>query len=85
MTRGRGFNKSIRHQWVHTAHYCAVIHQTMSSVTKIVSKGREQHEELGKSKIYRDSTHLATIQDWFLKNNQFDECIRVQAIIYRDL
>ena len=38
----------------------------MSSVTKIVSKGREQHEELGKSKIYRDSTDLATIQDWLM-------------------
>ena len=31
---------------VHTAHYCAVIHQSMSSVTKIVSKGSEQHEAL---------------------------------------
>ena len=75
LTRDRGFNESIGHQWIHTAHYCAVIHQTMSSVTKIVSKGSEQHEELGKSRICRDSTDLATIQDWFLRNNSFDECI----------
>ena len=75
LTRDRGFNESIGHQWIHTAHYCAVIHQTMSSGTKIVSKGSEQHEELGKSRICRDSTDLATIQDWFLKNNSFDECI----------
>ena len=27
LTRGRGFNESIRHQWVHTTHYCAVILQ----------------------------------------------------------
>ena len=76
LTRGREFNESIRHLWVHTAHYCAVIHQSMSSVTKIVCKSSEQHEEFGKSRIYRDSTDLATIQNWFLKNNPFDECIR---------
>ena len=76
LTRGRGFNESIRHQWIHAAHYCAVIHQSMSSVTKIVSKGSEQYEEFGKSRIYCDSADLATIQNWFLKNNPFDECIR---------
>ena len=36
LTRGRGFSESMRHQWVHTAHQCAVIHETMSTVTKIV-------------------------------------------------
>ena len=75
LTRGRGFDESTRHQWVHTAHYCAVIHQSMSSVTKILLKGSEQHEEFGKSRICRDSTDLATIQDWFVKNNPFDESI----------
>ena len=69
LTRGRGFDESTRHQWVHTAH------QSMSSVTKILLKGSEQHEEFGKSRICRDSTDLATIQDWFVKNNPFDESI----------
>ena len=75
LTRGRGFDESIRHRWVHNAHYCAFIHQTMSSVTKIVSNGSKQHEELTQSRICRDSTDLATIQEWFLKNSPFDECI----------
>ena len=44
----------------------------MSSVTKIVSKGSEHHEEFGKSRISRDSIDLATIQDLFLKNNPFE-------------
>ena len=60
LTIGRGFNKSTRHQWVHTVHYCAVIHQTLSSIAKIVSKGSKQHEELCKSRIFCNSTDLAT-------------------------
>ena len=63
LIRGRGFNENIHNQWVHTAHYSAVIHQVMGSVTKIVSKCSEQHKELGKLKICFDSTDLATIQD----------------------
>ena len=53
LTRGGGFNESIRQQWVLTAHYCPVIHHTMSSVTKIISEGSEQHEKLSKSRICR--------------------------------
>ena len=34
-TRGRGMNERVRHQWVHTNHACAAIHNAM---TKIVSK-----------------------------------------------
>ena len=75
LTKGRGLSEGICHQWVHTAHYCTVIHQTMSSVTKIVSKGSKQHEDLDKWRICRDSIDLATIQDWSLENNPFDKWI----------
>ena len=75
LTRGRGFSESMRHQWVHTAHQCAVIHETMSTVTKIVSKSSEQHEEFGKSRMSRDSADLTIVQDWFLEHNPFDESI----------
>ena len=72
LTRGIGFSESICHERIYIAHCRGVIHQTKSAVTKIVSKGSDQREELGKSRIYCDSKDLAMIQDWFLKNSPFD-------------
>ena len=74
-SRGRGFEESTRNQWVHTAHHCTVIHQAMSSVTNVTSKSSEQHEELGKSRLCRDASDLAAIQNWFVVNNPSDDSI----------
>ena len=47
LTRGRGYTESTRHQWVHIAHQCAVIHEAMTATTKSTLENSEQHVELG--------------------------------------
>ena len=59
LTRGRSFRESTRHQWVHKAHQCAVIHEAMTSVTKSTLANSEQHVELGISRKNRDVSDLS--------------------------
>jgi len=75
LTRGRGFTESVRHQWVHTAHQCAIIHETTSEVTQVIMKSSEQHEEKGKVRKSRDFKNLFVVQNWFYQHNPFDESI----------
>ena len=72
LTRGRSFTKSTRHQWVHTAHQCAVIHEAMTSVTKSTLANSEQLVQLGVSRKNRDVSDLSKIQAWFRERNPFD-------------
>ena len=63
LTRGRGFTESTRHQWVHTAHQCAGIHDAMTSTTKLNLDSSEQHIELGTTRRNRDTLDLSKVQD----------------------
>ena len=62
LTRGRGFTESTRHERVHTAHQCAVVHETMTAITKSKLENSEQHVELGVSGKNRDVFNLSKIQ-----------------------
>ena len=67
--RGRCLTESTRHQWVHTAHQYAVIHEAVTSTIKANS---EQHVELGVSRKNRDVSDLPRIQAWFREHNPFE-------------
>ena len=67
--RGRCLTESTRHQWVHTAHQYAVIHEAVTSTIKTNS---EQHVELGVSRKNRDVSDLPRIQVWFREHNPFE-------------
>ena len=70
-TRRGGFTESTRHQWVHTAHQCAVIHEAMASTTESTLANSEQHVELGVSRKNNDVSDLSKIQAWFKEHNPF--------------
>ena len=72
LTRGRSFTKSTCHQWVHTAHQCAVIHEAMTSVTRSRLANSAQLAQLGVSRKNRDVSDLSKIQAWFRERNLFD-------------
>ena len=72
LTRGRGFTDNTRHQWVHTAHQCAVIHEAMTATTNSTLGNSEQLVELGTSRRNRDVSDLSTIQAWFSEHNPFE-------------
>ena len=59
LIRGSCLTESTRHQWVHTAHQYAVIHETVTSTIKTNS---EQHVELSVSRKNRDVSDLSRIQ-----------------------
>ena len=80
LTRERGFTESTRHQWVHTAHQCADIHEAMTSTTKSTLGNSEQHVELGTSRRNRDVSDLTTIQTWFTKHNPFEGVSELRSL-----
>ena len=80
LTRGRGFNESTRHQWVHTIHQCAVIHEAMSEITQVTLNNSEQHVEMGKSRIKRDVEDLNTITSWIEERNPFEGGTELRSI-----
>ena len=57
LTTGRGMRESVRNQWAHSMHRCSAIHTTVTTLTGLVSRSSEQHEEMGKSR--RDHDHAA--------------------------
>ena len=71
LTTGRGFTDSSCHQWVHTTHECAVIHEAMTNVTQLTTSSSEQHIELGTSRKSRDYADLTTVQEWFSLHKAF--------------
>ena len=73
LTRGRGMTESVRHQWVHTSHQSATIHNAMTKVTKLETKTSEQHAELGCSRSRRDKEDFDKVKDWFKTHNPFDD------------
>ena len=72
LTRGRGFTESTRHQWVHAAHQCVVIHEAMTLISKSTLANSEQHVELGVSRKNRDASDLSKIQTCFREHNLFE-------------
>lgn len=72
LTRGRGMTQSVRHQWVHTSHQSAAIHNAMSEVTKLETKTSEQHVELGVSRGNRDREDFEKMRNWFKNHNPFE-------------
>ena len=71
LTRGRGFSKSARLQWVHTAHECAAIHETMTSNTSLHLTSSEQHTEMGKAKRKTNQTDKQKLSSWVQNHNPF--------------
>ena len=43
-------SESVRHQWVHTNHACAAIHDAMSKIINLSLLSSEQHVEMGKTR-----------------------------------
>ena len=55
--------ESVRHQWVHTNHACAAIHDAMIKITNLSLLSSEQHVEMGKTRKERDYKHLLTLYE----------------------
>ena len=60
LTHGRGINDRVRLVWVRSLHKCAGVHNALSHLTDMEVTDN-QHVDLGKSRIDRDSKDL----DWF--------------------
>ena len=71
LTRGRGVTESVRLIWLKTMHRCAEIHNSISSLTKLLHVSSEQHVELGASRKRRDTFDLQKIISWFNDHNPF--------------
>ena len=71
LTRVRGFSERARLQWVHTTHECAVIHETMTSITSLHLTSSEQHTEMGKAKRKTDQTDEQKLSSWVQNPNPF--------------
>ena len=71
LTRGRGVTESVRLIWLKTMHRCAEIHNSMSSLTKLLHVSSEQDVELGASRKRRDNIDLQKIISWFNDHNPF--------------
>ena len=69
LTRGRGVTESVRLIWLKIMHRCAEIHNSMSSLTKLLHVSSEQHVELGASRKRRDNIDLQKIISWFNDHN----------------
>ena len=72
LTQGRGMTESVRHQWVHTNHACAVIHDAMTKITNLSLVSSEQHVEMGKSRKHRDFNDLLIFYEWLSTHSPFD-------------
>jgi len=70
LTRGSGMEESVRSVWFHTMHHCASIHLAMTSETDL-QRLNQQHADLGKSRVARDSQDLHKILDWLKVHNPF--------------
>ena len=73
LTRGRGMTDSVRHQWVHSMHRCASVHNAMNVLTGLGTKTNEQHIELSSSRCKRDYDDMAKLSVWFCQHEPFDE------------
>ena len=71
LTRGRGFSESVRHQWVHTAHECASVHDAMTMLSKLQLTSSEQHVEMGPTRISRDIGDAQIVYEWLKSHNPF--------------
>ena len=71
LTRRRGFSESTRLQWVLTAHECAVIHETMTSITSLHLISSKQHTEMGKERRKTDQTDEKKVSSWIQNHNSF--------------
>ena len=71
LTRGRGMTDTVRHQWVHTAHRTAAVHDAMTNFTGLKSCGSEQHVELGSSRMKRDYADMNKMVRWLDDRNPF--------------
>ena len=58
LTRGRGVTESVRLIWLKTMHRSAEIHNSVSSLTKLLHVSCEQHVELRASRKRRDNFDL---------------------------
>ena len=65
LTRGRGFDESVRSVWVHTLHQCASIHLSMTTLTGLQT-GAQEHGDIGFSRSKRDCSDLKKILDWLV-------------------
>jgi len=78
LTRGSGFEESVRMVWVLTMHQCASIHLAMSTLTGLES-ANQQHADVGISRATRDCRDLKKVLDWLEINNPFfsgNDCLR---------
>ena len=73
LTRGKGMTDSVRHQWVHSMHRCASVHNAMTILTELGTHTSEQHAELGSSRCQRDNEDMTKVFDWFDQHEPFDE------------
>ena len=62
ITRGSGFEESVRVVWVLTMHHCASVHLVMSSLTGLQAVN-QQHVDIGISRATRDCGDLQKIVD----------------------
>jgi hypothetical protein len=72
LTHGRGLTESVRHQWIHTLHRCAAVHEAMTSLTGLNTKNSEQHVDLGISRKKRDIADVTKIFYWLDIHDPFD-------------
>jgi hypothetical protein len=70
LTRGRGFNDSVRTMWISTAHHLGNVHLAMSSVVGMTD-GTDEHMDVGMSRVSRDSSDLQKIIEWLDCNDPF--------------
>lgn len=65
LAHGRGLSENVRLFWIYTMHQCATVHLAMTQLSGLQHSSSEQHVEMGKSRIQRDSVDLMkTLHSW---------------------
>ena len=72
LTRGRGFEKNVRHLWVKSINYTAAVHEAMTSLSGIKVKTSEQHADMGLKRRKKDFEDCQKFFNWFESRNPFN-------------